>query len=116
MTTYNISIQNPKEIPWLDLMELREKTYEGRLNRGVYSKMMIGDSIIFKDQNNKILHTHIIDLKYYLNFGEAFLDLGRKLVPVEGVDVDGVKKLYSNYFSEDNIKLHGVVAIGIIFS
>lgn len=109
--TYHINIQNPPTTPWLDWIESGIKKYEGRLNRGIFMKMKVGDIIIFKDNRGKMVRTKIVNLKLYSNFGEAFQDLGEELVPVKNITSDRVKSLYAKYFREKDIATHGVVAI-----
>jgi len=112
---YRISIQNPPETPWLDWIQRGTKTYEGRLNRGLFKKISIGDILIFYNKNDysREVRTIVTDLKYYDNFGAAFADLGSALVPLADIDEAQVNKFYLQYFSPDDIKQHGVIAIGI---
>ena len=46
--------------PWFSLIKLNLKTVEGRLNKGDFSKMNIGDTIIF----NKDFEYREIKVKY----------------------------------------------------
>lgn len=110
---YRITIQNTPDTPWLDWIEQGKKTYEGRLNRGIFLNMKVEDVIIFNDKTGKTVKTIIESLKYYPDFGEAYNDLGSKLVPIEGITPDKVKDLYWKYFRQDDIEKHGVVAIEI---
>lgn len=112
--TYFRSIQNPKNTPWLDWIIQGIKTYEGRLNKGEFSNLNINDIIFFVDKKtNKQIKTIVTNLKYYDNFEDAFNNLGEKLVPVKNITSSEVKKLYSRYFTDDDIQKYGVVAIGI---
>lgn len=111
MTIYKIPIKN-YPIPWFDLIKNKIKTYEGRLNRGIFVKMKPGDFIIFVNRDKEI-KTQIIDIKKYKSFGKAFDDLQFNLVPIDDITRKEVKKLYSNYFTKDDIKQYGVLAIQI---
>ena len=110
--SYIKNIKNKPLTPWLDCIENGIKTYEGRLNVGFWSKVKVGDVIIFDDGNKKV-KTRITELKYYKTFVDAFGDLGNKLVPINNVTKEHVKKLYNEYFSDDKINQFGVVAVGI---
>ena len=108
-------ISNPPETPWLDWIESGIKTYEGRLNKEVWSKLRIGDHLILHT-NDKAKEVEIIvtELRYYKDFAEAFNDLGAKLIPIKDATVDSVKKLYNQFFTDDDIVKYGVVAVGLI--
>lgn len=112
-----IPLQNKPNTPWLDWIASGKKKYEGRLNRGIFKKIKIGDIVVWYDKfSGKTIKTKITELKYYDDFGEAFEDLGEELIPIKDATVDTVKKLYSKYFSEDDIKaikVNPVVAIGV---
>lgn len=107
------SIQNPIDTPWLDWIESGVKTFEGRLNKGTWKKIKPSDIIIWTDQNKKTVITQIRELKYYSDFASAFNDLGSKLVPIPNANEKLVKKLYSRYFTDADVKKFGVVAIGV---
>ena len=114
---YNINIQNPSDTPWLDYIISGIKKYEGRLNKGKFSNMRVGDKIIFMN-NGRSIETIIVGLKYYKDFIEAYEDLGEKLVPnfpcMRGKDKKKeVKRLYNLYFNDEDIKKYGIVAIKI---
>ena len=42
MTTYKKHLSEP----WFSLIKLKLKTVEGRLNKGDFSKMLVGDNIL----------------------------------------------------------------------
>lgn len=110
--TFKRQIQNPPETPWLDWIESGVKTYEGRLYKEIWQKVKVGDLIIFYTPDKEV-KTIVTDLKFYGDFGEAFENLGTKLVPITNATVDRVKKLYNQFFSDDDIKKYGVVAVGV---
>lgn len=110
---YLVNIQNPTDTPWLDWIDIGLKKYEGRLNREKWAMMRVGDLIEFVDPNNKRVLTCITDLKYYRDFEQAYDDLGSLLVPKETVTSMEVGELYSQYFTETDIKKYGVIAIGV---
>lgn len=106
------SIQNPPATPWLDWIESGVKKYEGRVNREDWMKMKIGDLIIFSC-GSKIIKTVITNLIYFDNFQSAFRQLGQYLVPIPNISEIQVGDLYSDYFDDNCIKMHGVVAVGL---
>ena len=48
MTTYYKNVSEP----WFSLLKLKIKSVEGRLNKGEFSKMKIGDIIEFSNEEN----------------------------------------------------------------
>lgn len=107
-------ISNPAETPWLDWIESGIKTYEGRLNKEIWSKLRVGDHIVFQTvDETKEVEIIVTELRYYKDFGEAFNELGSKLVPIKDANVDDVKKLYNQFFTDDDVAKYGVVAVGI---
>lgn len=109
-----ISIQNPPETPWLDWIEQGIKKYEGRLNKGIFKTMKVGDTVIWFDRRSgKEVTTRITELKYYKDFRSAFRALGDELVPALNATEDTVERMYLKYFSPADIERFGVVAIGV---
>lgn len=107
------SIQNPIDTPWLDWIQSGVKTYELRLNKPSWQNIRVNDIIIWKDWQEKNVETMIVDLKYFKSFGEAFKNLGQKMVPIKGIDEKKVINLYEQYYSEVDTKKYGVVAMGL---
>lgn len=109
-----ISIQNPKQTPWLDWIESGNKKYEGRLNRGRFLSLKIGDRILFYDKKtNKQVQVIVKNILHFSNFEDAFITLGNKLVPIDNITPIQVKKMYNQYFSDNEIAKYGVVAIEV---
>ncbi|XWV25583.1 protein of hypothetical protein function DUF437 [Tupanvirus deep ocean] len=114
MKIWEKSIQNPSETPWADWIICGKKIWEGRLYRDDWTNVRVGDIIIFKyDNNNKNFKVVVTDLKYFIDFGEAFNTLGMGLVPVEGISVEDVVTFYKKYYSEADTIKYGVVAVGV---
>ena len=103
-----------KEIrePWLGWILNGEKTYEGRPKRGFWATLKKGDRFIaFNDQRNVTLEvTEILSFK---DFGEAWSKLGTKLIPRGVMSPEDARKMYSEYYSEEDIDTLGVIAIGV---
>ena len=108
-------IQNTAEYPWLDWIEVGKKKYEGRLCKEDWSKLKVGAKIVFsvKDSNRAPVTVNVTELKYYDDFGLAFDDLGQELIPISGITREKVIELYSEFFSDDDVKKYKVVAVGV---
>ena len=101
--------------PWFSLISLGLKTVEGRLNKGKFKEMQIGDIIEFHNNDfleRKIL-TKIIEKIEYKSFTEY--------LETEGLDkcLPGVPSLehglsvYYKYYSKEKEKEFGIIAIRI---
>jgi len=69
MTIYYKNISEP----WFSLIKLKIKSVEGRLNKGEFSKMKIGDIIEFSNEELGFRAVRILKIKdiyYYMNFHE----------------------------------------------
>ena len=109
-----ISIQNPQNTPWLDWIETGVKKYEGRLNKGIFAKLHVGDIVIWYDRiSGKEVKTEITELRYYVTFTDAFNKLGKNLVPIPNITPELVEKLYAQYFTKEDIEKYGVLTIGV---
>lgn len=110
------SIQNPPDSPYLDQMKLGTKKYEGRLATKIKEwDLFIGKEMKFVDGNNpnSWILIRVTELLQFNDFGEAFDALGSELIPNK--TKTEVVELYANLFckSESEIRIIGVVAIGI---
>lgn len=115
-------LNNYLPTPWLDWIEQGLKKYDGRLNRGSWKNIEVGDVIVWSDvgrnessnpNKGKIVETKVTKLKYYPNFVEAFRDLGQKMVPIKNITEEEVTAIYLKFFKKNDIKKYGAVAIGL---
>ena len=108
-------ISNPIETPWFTWIQSGEKKYEGRIRRGDWKKIKIGDEITFTCEGNSVV-TLVTELIYYNNFRSACEDLGTLLVPHEP-SLDKREACYTKIYHKtvdiDNIEKKGVVAVGL---
>ena len=105
-------VANPVESPWLDWIAEGRKTYEGRLRKGDWTKVDVGDHIRFED-GDKLTVVEVIEIISYTSFGVAFNDLGASLVPIPDITREDVVNLYRKYFSDEDVRRYGVVAVGV---
>lgn len=116
---YSLSVKQP----WFDLMKSGKKTVEGRLNRGIFTKIKKGDSIEWLNKKTRDKITlKIKDMIIYESFKEMLEKEGilrvlpsREIIKIlDGNEEKAINegiKIYMNYFSERDEKLFGVVAI-----
>jgi ASC-1-like (ASCH) protein len=107
---------------WLDLLESKEKLYEGRVYWKEWSKMKIGDTIIFTDEFGRSLAFKIYNIIYANNIDTLYNILGNKLVPylltednikISNPTKEAVQKEYEKLFnlSYEKINAYGVIGL-----
>ena len=103
-----------KPIPWFDYILEGKKKYEGRPNRRRWKDMKSQDVVRWTD-GERIMTTRVTEIRTYADFGLAFEDLGRELVPFEGVVTsDEARALYRGFsYTDEEIKVCGAIAIGL---
>ncbi len=99
--------------PWFSLISLGLKTIEGRKNKGRFKDMQVGEIIEWHNDDflPRMIKTKIIGKRTYNTF--------REYLEKEGLDkcLPGIPSLdhglsvYYKYFTKEDEKLYGVVAI-----
>ncbi len=98
-----------KQEPYFSYILSGKKTVEGRLNKGKFLEMQVGDILKVNGSAEFI----IIGKNVYTSFKEMIESEGLKNVIPDAVDVDEAVSVYRQFYSvEDELK-YGVVAIGI---
>ena len=88
-----------------------EKTIEGRLNKGIFKKINIGESVVFSSKDSSCL-VKIININSFNNFYELLkYDLKSTLPGINTIN-EGVSK-YLSYYSNEKQKKYGVLGIHI---
>ena len=89
------------------------KNIECRLNDEKRRQLKIGDKLIFLKRPDDIetIETNIEDLKYYDNFSDMMNDYTIEEVYKEGYSKEEFLKLLERFYTEDDQKQYGVVAI-----
>ena len=103
--------------PWFSLIRDGRKTVEGRLNKGDFAKMNVGDIVEwFTKGKDSTIKTRVMRTTPYDNFLEYLETEGvKKTLPVGYVKTpeEGVERVYRKYFSEEPEAEHKVLAIEI---
>ena len=113
VTTYTKSIKQP----WFSLIKQGRKLVEGRLNKGVFANIKKDDSIIWTNRDEKC-QTNVTYVKRYTDFKEMLeAETIERALPEPTIKTieDGVD-LYHQYFSTEDEKKYGVVAVGLSIS
>jgi ASC-1-like (ASCH) protein len=99
--------------PWFSLIKFKIKTVEGRLNKGDFSKMNIGDEITFTNNELGIprqFTVKIVDIKNYDTF-RSYLraeGLSRCLPTIE--DLENGVSVYYKYYTPSDEATYGIKA------
>ncbi len=116
ITVWTKEVQNSEPQPWLDWIEVGAKKYEGRIFRGSWNKIKVGD-ILNLYGGTKTVKTRVTAIKRYKTFAEAYIALGSELVPIPNATVSEVAAFYAGLFKTDadvaDIEEFGVVAVGV---
>jgi ASC-1-like (ASCH) protein len=97
---------------WFDFIKSGLKTVEGRLNKGKFSNMKVGDIIKFVSGNDSV-QVKIINITHYKSF-ESYLimeGLKRTLPGIKNIK-DGLNVYYS-YFTKEQEDEFNILAIDI---
>ena len=104
MTVYGKNLSEP----WFSLIKLKIKTVEGRLNKGEFAIMKVGDFIIFTNNEfgfERKFTVQIKNISYYESF-QTYLEnetLERCLPGIDNIE-DGVSIYYKYYEKSDESK------------
>lgn len=92
--------------PWYHYILSGEKPIEGRLNKGKFGLLQIGDKILIND-----LLIEVKRITRYASFEEYLMQegLARTLPGIKTIE-EGVA-VYRQFYSEEAERLHGVLAI-----
>ena len=97
---------------WFEFIREGKKTIEGRLNKGKFKDMKIGDIISFVNDANKV-KVQIINKTKYNTFKEYLVMEGLKnTLPNIKTIKDGLDVYYS-YYTKNQEREHKIVAIEI---
>ena len=100
---------------YFDKIKSGEKIYEIRLNDEKRKIIDVGDTIIFSretDLKEKIT-TSVQDLVYFASFEEMAQTLPSKKIGFDNLDTKSIVDIYHTFYSQENEKKYGVVAIKV---
>jgi ASC-1-like (ASCH) protein len=92
--------------PYISWIESGLKKYEGRLNKGDWQQVQVGDQIVFYTQEKEVT-TLVTSVHHYPSFKHAYFYHGRHLVPEGGPDQ------YHRFYSQEAIEEYRVVVLGL---
>jgi ASC-1-like (ASCH) protein len=102
---------------WYNHIKNGSKTVEGRLNRGKYANINIGDIITFMKINhpNDVLRAKVVNIEKYNTFEDMFgvggIDVPNMLPGIES-PTEAVQ-LFHNVYTPDTVDKYGTIAIHV---
>ncbi len=103
--------------PWFSMIQLGLKTVEGRKNKGRFAEMQVGDVVEWKNETfmPRSFLTRVTGKSTYKTFKEYLETEGiDKCLPgIEKYGMEHALSVYYKYFTKEDEKEYGVVAIGI---
>ena len=100
---------------YFNLIKEGKKIYEIRLNDEKRQQIDVGDYIVFQNQSNtnERIKTEVQDLVYFDTFEEMSKTLPLAKVGFEKESLQEVINIYHQFYSEENEKKYGVLAIKV---
>jgi ASC-1-like (ASCH) protein len=106
MQTIQLNVQEP----YLSFVLNGQKTIEGRLNKGKFKDLQIGDVLVMGPEEKKFV---INNLTVYKSFREMLEKEGIENVIPDKKTLDEAEEVYYNFYTKEQEEEFGVVAIGI---
>ena len=103
--------------PWFTLVDLGIKTVEGRLNRGKFKSIEVGDIISWSNDDfwPRKCVSKVTAKRYYKSFEEMTEKEGIHKVLPSLIHKYHVESVYRKYYTEDEEHAFGVVALELNF-
>lgn len=101
--------------PWFSLIATGLKTVEGRINKGKFAGLAIGDIITFynDDFNHREISVKVTRKTSYPDF-KTYLESETLACTVPGQpSIDHGLAVYYKYYTKEQEQEHGIIAIGI---
>jgi len=103
---YDITVRQP----WFGYIKNGQKKIEGRPNRGIFSKLVSGDIIVWHNSDN-ICRTKIISIRKYNSFKKMIQEEGLNNILPNINNIEAGVNIYRKFYSEKDENKFGVLAI-----
>ena len=98
--------------PWFDFIKSKKKKIEGRLNKGIFSSLLQGDIIKFKN-NDDFIKAKVLNIVKYNTFEEYLTQEGLKRTLPNIQTIDDGKNIYYQFYTPEQEKQYGILVIYI---
>ena len=97
--------------PYLSFIKSGQKTGEGRLNKGKFSSLDIGDILTLSDSSN--LEFEVIGKRVYTTFQEMIISEGIERVIPDKESIKDAVDVYYRFYTPEQEQEFGVLAVEI---
>ncbi len=105
---------NHRAEPYFTFVKNGLKTIEGRIKKGWYQKISAGDHIIiYNEEETENLEVLVKDVRTYKSCRDMLEHEKLEKVLPDAQSIDDGVKIYERFYTEDQEKEYGVVAIEI---
>lgn len=106
MNTFNTTVSEP----WFTFIKNKQKTIEGRLNKGTFAQLKKGDIVKFLNGNDSC-NVRIKKIQHYKSFEEYLTMEGlRRTLPLVKTIKEGCD-IYYQYYTREQEQQYGILAI-----
>jgi ASC-1-like (ASCH) protein len=106
--------KNHRSEPYFTLMKNGGKTIEGRLRRGKYNRIAPGDHLsINNNEETDSFEAVVLKVTPYSTFRELLENEPFKKVLPNANNIEEDLKIYESFYTKDEEKKYGVVAIEV---
>ena len=102
--------------PWKRFIESGAKDVEGRLHKGTFAQLRVGDRLVVRgdDDDGDAIKTRVVAVRRYPTF-KGYLEAEglRRTLPGVGTIAEGVAA-YRRFYSKEKEAENGVVAVEIV--
>ena len=106
--------ESHKQEPWFSLIATMEKSIDGRLKKGKYAEIKPGDYlIVFSNDEKNDIKTKVLAVRYYPSFREMLKNEDVEKILPGLTDIETGVETYRKFYTQDDEKQYGVVAIEI---
>ena len=95
--------------PYLSQLISGDKIVEGRVNKGDWANLRIGQQIyLYSNDNSGVFE--VVNLHLVHNFKQLYYRFGHKLLPLVD-DAETAAKIYGQWFRDELIQNHHVIGV-----
>ncbi len=99
--------------PWFEAVKEGKKRVEGRVKRGKWASVQVGDRWQISSQRGETMSVEVTDIRQYISFEEYIISEGLRNVLPGITDLKAAISLYEQYCGVGSDRENGVVAFEI---
>ena len=100
--------------PWFSALERSEKTVEGRLNKGKFATIRVGDVLSVSNKSGSSFCARVVRVTAYASFVEYLTQEGLSRTLPGIATIESGCAVYRQFYSEEDEIKYGVLAIEVV--